>query len=88
MDKIAFLSSTDTAKTKQYVLTIYDFKSQKNEILGDTLILDFEKNFGVSEFQAPIFTDNDKYLFFGVSERVKKEEKDTLLISNPSVALR
>ena len=81
MDKIAFLSSTDTAKTKQYVLTIYDFKSQKNRIIGDTLNLDFEKNFGVSEFQTPIFTDNGTYLFFGVSERVKKEEKDTLLES-------
>lgn len=81
LDKIAFLSSSDTAKTKQFELTIYDIKLKKNVVIGDTLSPDFEKTLGVSEFQTPIFTDNGKYLFFGVSERVKKEEKDTLLES-------
>jgi hypothetical protein len=81
LDKIAFLSSTDTAKTKQYVLSICDLTTKKNRFIGDTLNLDFSKKLGVSEFQTPIFTDNGKYLFFGVSERLKKEEKDTLLES-------
>ena len=79
--KIAFLSSSDTAKTKQFVLIIYDTKSKKNRIIGDTLNLDFDKKLGVSEFQTPIFTDNGKYLFLGVSDRVKKEVKDSLLES-------
>ena len=80
-DKIAFLSSTDTAKTKQFVLNIYDLSAKKNQIIGDTFNLDFDKKLGVSEFQTPIFTDNGKYLFLGVSDRVKKEEKDSLLES-------
>jgi dipeptidyl aminopeptidase/acylaminoacyl peptidase len=81
LDKIAFLSSSDTAKTKQYILNIYDIKTKKNRIISDTLSLDFDRKLGVSEFQTPIFTENRKYMFFGVSDRVKKEVKDSLLES-------
>jgi len=51
--KIAFLSSSDTAKTKQFVLNVYDLKAKKNRIIGDTLNSDFDKKLGVSEFQTP-----------------------------------
>ncbi len=79
--KIAFLSSADTNKTKQFELHLYDIKTEKERVFGDTLELDFSKELGVSEHRTPIFTDNGKYLFFGVSKRVKAEVKDTLLES-------
>jgi len=78
-EKVAFFVSTDTNKLKQFELYVYDFNSNKKLIFGDTLEFDFSKELGVSEHRTPIFTDNGKYLFFGVSDRVKPELKDTLL---------
>lgn len=81
MDKIAFLWSLDTNKTKQYNLTLFDFKTKKSLILGDTSDRHIDIKLGISEHQTPIFTENGKYLFFGVSDRIFPKEKDTLLES-------
>ena len=77
--KIAYLSSSDTNNVKQFDLHVYDLKTKKQRLIGDTLELDFSKELGISEHRTPIFTDNGKYLFFGVNQRVKQEAKDTLL---------
>lgn len=81
LDKVAFLNSMDTNKVKQYNLTIYDLKSKKERIIGDTLELDFSSDLGVSEHRTPLFTDNGKFLFFGVNKRIKATPKDSLLES-------
>ena len=81
MNKIAFLSSQDTNKTKQFTLTFFDFKTNKSRVFGDSNDIHIDKKLGVSEHRSPLFTDNDKYLFFGISDRISPEEKDTLLES-------
>ncbi len=79
--RIAFFSSDDTSKTKQYDLCVFDFTSNKTWILGDTLTKDFNVLKGISENRTPIFTQDNRFLFFGVCDRVKPEIKDTLLES-------
>lgn len=79
--RLAFFSSDDTSKIKQYDLCVFDFTSNKTWILGDTLTKDFNVLKGISENRTPIFTQDNRYLFFGVSDRVKPEIKDTLLES-------
>jgi len=81
MDKIAFLVSADTNKTKQFNLHYIDLITQKEQIIGDTNVLDFSVKLGISEHRTPIFTDNGRYLFFGVNDRIKAELKDSLLDS-------
>jgi hypothetical protein len=81
LDKIAFLNSMDTNKVKQQNLSVYDFKTKKERIIGDTIELDFSVDLGVSEHRTPLFTDNGKFLFFGVNKRVKATPKDSLLDS-------
>ena len=80
--KLAFFSSKDTSKVKQYELIVFDLITNKTWTLGDTLLpwgLDSLK--GISENRTPIFTEDNRFLFFGVCDRVKPEVKDTLLES-------
>lgn len=80
-DRLAFFYSMDTSKTKQYNLCVYDFKTKESQFFGDTSQAFFPKERGISENRTPVFTDNGKYLFFGVAKRVQPEKKDTLLES-------
>lgn len=79
--KVAMLTTADTNKNKQFDLMLYDIKSKKWEILADTVTASIPKGKGVSEHRAPVFSENDKTLFFGIADRVKQEPKDTLLDS-------
>ena len=80
---IAFLNSMDTAKTKQFNLSLFENSTKRTQIieLGDTTSkkLPFEK--GISEFRNLQFSSDGSHLFFGVADRVKAEIKDTLLAS-------
>ncbi len=78
---LAFLSTSDTAKNKQYELVLYDIPNKKWNVLADTTTTSIPLKKGVSEHRAPVFSENDTDLFFGVSNRPKKEVKDTLLES-------
>lgn len=78
---LAFLSTADTNKNKQYELVLFDLKSKKWEIIADTMTAFIPKVKGVSENRSPVFSENDKDLFFGIADRVKNETKDTLLDS-------
>jgi len=79
--RIAFFASNDTSKTKQFNLMLFDLVSEKSWTFGDTLTPDFDRKLGISENRTPIFTQDGRFLFFGVTDRVKAEVKDTLLES-------
>ena len=55
--------------------------SKKWQTLIDTSTLNIPLDKSISENRTPVFSDNDKYLFFGIANRVKPEKKDTLLES-------
>ena len=77
---LAFLASQDTAKVKVFGLNVYTLNSSKN-LLIDTTQISIPKEDAVSENKEPIFTEDGRFLYFGVTERPKNEEKDTLLDS-------
>ncbi|MEY3843795.1 MAG: hypothetical protein RL293_217 [Bacteroidota bacterium] len=79
--RLAFFASLDTNKVKQFELNVFDLVSNKSWVFGDTLTRDFDTLKGVSENRTPIFTQDNRFLFFGVTDRVKAEIKDTLLES-------
>ena len=79
--RLAFFASLDTNKVKQFELNVFDLVSNKTWIFGDTLSRDFDSLKGISENRTPIFTQDNRYLFFGVVDRVKPEAKDSLLES-------
>jgi dipeptidyl aminopeptidase/acylaminoacyl peptidase len=80
-NKMAFLFSADTSKTKQYNLAVIDLSSYTSEIYGDTTQSFFGKETGISEHRKPIFTEDNRFLFFGVSKRNEAEKPDSLLDS-------
>jgi dipeptidyl aminopeptidase/acylaminoacyl peptidase len=79
--RLAFFASMDTNKVKQFELNVFDLVSNKSWVFGDTLTRDFDTLKGVSENRTPIFTQDNRFLFFGVTDRVKAEVKDSLLES-------
>lgn len=78
---IAFLSTEDTNKIKQFELGYIDLKSKKWKILVDTTTENIPLNQAISEHRSPVFSLNDKELFFGIAAKVKPPKKDTLLES-------
>lgn len=78
---LALLTTADTAKKKQYKLEIYDLSSKKWEVIADTTSTIIPLKKGVSEHRSPVFSENDKQVFFGVADRVQQDKKDTLLES-------
>ncbi len=76
---LAVLSTQDTNKMKQFELNYLDLKSKKWQTLIDTLTTNIPLKKAISENRTPVFSLNDKQLYFGISERVKKDKKDTLL---------
>ena len=79
--RLAFFASQDTNKVKQFELNVFDLVSNKTWVFGDTLTPDFDTLKGISENRTPIFTQDNRFLFFGVADHVKAEVKDTLLES-------
>jgi len=78
---LAFHSSSDTAKVKMYSLNLYELSSKQNLVLADSTssVIPIEKS--VSENRKPLFTEDGRFLFFGVADRPEPEKKDTLLES-------
>lgn len=77
---LAFHSSIDTTKIKLYSLNLYNLKWNQNITIDTTnTIIPLED--AVSENRKPLFTEDGRFMYFGVSERPEKEEKDTLLES-------
>lgn len=78
---MAFLSSTDTNKVKQFELNLFDVGSRNSRTIADSIAGVLPEGMSVSEHYQPLFTDNGRYLFFGISKEVKPEPKDSLLES-------
>jgi dipeptidyl aminopeptidase/acylaminoacyl peptidase len=75
---LAFHSSTDTTKVKTYSLNLYNLSKKQNKILADTSITFLPKEDAVSENRPPLFTEDGRFMYFGVADRPEKETKDTL----------
>lgn len=80
-DQLAFLSSKDTVKAKNFSLQLFDFNSKTTTQLADTTTLIFPSGKSVSENGRLLFSKNDELLYFGVGNRPKAETKDSLLDS-------
>jgi dipeptidyl aminopeptidase/acylaminoacyl peptidase len=78
---LAFHSSLDTNKVKLFDLQLYNVSTGKLSLIADTNSSAIPENEAVSEHRKPLFTDNGKTLFFGVTIRPEPEKKDTLLES-------
>lgn len=76
---LAYLGSTDTCKVKNSTFYLYDLKERKNLFSLDSSSLFIDSSESVSENQAFVFTENNKYLFLGIDKLKFEEPKDTLL---------
>ena len=76
--KVAFLSSSDSSKIKQFKLHFMSTSDWVDWVIGDSLTKEIDTTKGISENRAPLFSRQGNYLFFGVADRVKVV-KDTLL---------
>ena len=75
---LAFHSSTDTTNVKIFSLNLYNLSKKENKILVDTTMTFLRKEDAISENRAPLFTEDGRFMYFGVSDRPEKETKDTL----------
>lgn len=78
---LAFLSSSDTAKVKNYQLNLLDLSSKSLRQLTDSSSTFLTKEDAVSENRKPSFSEDGRFLFYGVAERLEVEKKDSLLES-------
>jgi dipeptidyl aminopeptidase/acylaminoacyl peptidase len=80
---LVFHSSSDTNKLKRYTLNLLNIEKNKLnlEIIGDTSSDFFSKDQSVSENRKPVFTEDGRFLYFGVAKTPEQEPKDTLLES-------
>jgi dipeptidyl aminopeptidase/acylaminoacyl peptidase len=79
--KLAFLSSLDTLKVKNYNLELSELNTQKTRTLTDSTRKEIPVSKQVSEHFAPLFSEDNRFMFFGMLDRVKAEPKDSLLES-------
>jgi dienelactone hydrolase len=77
----AYLASSDTGEVVNSSLILYDLKAQKRYLSIDSTSSYIETGQAVSENQTLIFTENEKYLFLGISEASVKEPEDSLLVT-------
>jgi hypothetical protein len=78
---LSYLYSPDTAAVKNFHLTLFDLTSLQQQDFGDST--DFDKSAkglyqAVANGRKPQFSDDNRYLYFGVRER-QIFQKDTLL---------
>lgn len=78
---LAFHASSDTTKAKTYNLNLVDLGTKLSRSIADTMTLIFPKGDAVSENRKPLFTEDGRFLFFGVADRPENEKKDTLIES-------
>lgn len=82
---LAYLSTQDTSKTKNYRLKLFDVKDNKAYATIDSNFNAVGAGRAVSPNQRLIFTDNDAYLYFGVDQAAEEEPKDSLVKSEKAV---
>lgn len=79
VERIAFLGSQDTTKTKVFELYLYTLKSNELISIVDTTNGDIPKEWTVVKNVNPRFSKVSNRLYFGVNEVPIQEPKDTLL---------
>lgn len=77
-EKLAYLFSDDSTKTKVYSLSALTLNDHKNLVTVDTNHTVILEGDAVSINFEPIFTKDGSLLFFGVSDKPVQEPKDTL----------
>ncbi|MDD4236445.1 MAG: prolyl oligopeptidase family serine peptidase [Bacteroidales bacterium] len=77
-DKLAFIHSADTCKNKHYQLFYFDLPKLSKFEITDSITKAIPQNWVCSEHAKIWFADNDKYLFFGTSPKLPKEQPDTI----------
>jgi len=82
---IAYLSTSDTNKVKQFELRYGKIKNGRALLVLDTTSALLPVDKGVSEHRNLKFSKDDQSLFFGVADKVELPEKDTLLSSEKAV---
>jgi dipeptidyl aminopeptidase/acylaminoacyl peptidase len=84
-NQLAFLSTNDTNKLKNYDLQLWDLSKPQLIVTLDSLHENMPNGKGISENFAPYFSKDGKKLFFGIAERNQQEPEDTLLEKEKAV---
>ncbi len=77
----AYLTSSDTTKTKAYFLQHFSVDEKKERALLPSSADGSMQEKSISENRKPFYSDDKRFLFFGVIDRPEEEKKDTLLAS-------
>ena len=79
--QLAIVSSSDTAKTKNYALQLFSIDKQSINVISDSVKYSRLAEKQTSEHFTPQFTEDNRLLYFGIMDRTKPEPKDSLLES-------
>lgn len=78
VEKLSFLASMDTTKTKVFSLYSYDIDKNKLTVLIDTTSKFIPTEWTVSKNATPRFSKQNNRLYFGVFDVPQYDKKDTL----------
>lgn len=78
-DQLAFLSSNDTLKVKQFDLHLFQVQNNEWVTIADSTSRIFPEGKSVSENRTLAFSNDEQLLYFGIADKIKAPEKDTLL---------
>lgn len=78
---VAFLSSSDTSKVKQYALEFRNISNGAATLVADNSFFGMDTTLSISKNFTPKFTEDGSMLYFGIGEREFEAPKDTLLES-------
>jgi dipeptidyl aminopeptidase/acylaminoacyl peptidase len=76
---LAFVHSADTTKSKRFQLDLYNATDKTRKSIADTTSGLLAQGKATSEHYQPLFTEDGRFLYFGVADLVEPEKKDTLL---------
>jgi dipeptidyl aminopeptidase/acylaminoacyl peptidase len=79
--QLAIVSSSDTSKTKNYLLQLFSIDQRTIKTISDTSKYERLIQKQVSEHYTPLFTEDNRLMYFGIMDRAKPEPKDSLLES-------
>ena len=78
-ENFAFVHSADTNKVKNFQLEVYNFQTKTSKRIADTLNHQLPAGKAISENYKPLFTEDNRILYFGIADSSYTEPKDTLL---------
>jgi dipeptidyl aminopeptidase/acylaminoacyl peptidase len=78
-ENFAFVHSADTNNVKNFQLEVYNFQTKTSKRIADTLNHQLPAGKAISENYKPLFTEDNRILYFGIADSSYTEPKDTLL---------